>query len=373
MSVVTMHLKPPLESKLRSLCQCLMEHTRHQQSGYSLLQLEAAQPLASSPELFLLWTPPFDCKSEPHGKQKNLLCSRLCDGTSGKSDSLWATNQHKSNATNAVAEKPLPQGPPGGVIGVLGGVVAIGLIAGVAVTVFMVHRRQQKTRTETDNDLTDLPPAHKPAPPPPKKKNSDMKGHLTSDDIQVVHLDKDEEMQKLPLQPPYYDMAPSESTPFTDKPLYVLTASSIPPTVLRTQATRTVMSSMRSWILQLWPPLPAHEAPLTLARGILSSMQPSSLAHTSACHYRPFPSDFGLKDSGRRPEELNPAEIMCYPRVCNTEPFPEPQPAPAYPPVTFLPQNPYQQHPTNEPTYSNTGFPAPGPRAPFSFPKEQSV
>lgn len=65
--------------------------------------------------------------------------------------------------------------------------------------------------------------------------------------------------------------------------------------VSRTQATRTAMSSMRSWILQLWPPLPAHEAPLTLARGILSSMQPSSLAHTSACHYRPFPSDFGLK------------------------------------------------------------------------------
>lgn len=36
---------------------------------------------------------------------------------------------------------------------------------------------------------------------------------------QVVHLDKDEEMQKLPLQPPYYDMAPSELTPFTDKPV----------------------------------------------------------------------------------------------------------------------------------------------------------
>lgn len=51
------------------------------------------------------------------------------------------------------AEKPLPQGPPGGVIGILGGVVGIGLIAGVAVTVVMVHRRQQKTRTETDNDL----------------------------------------------------------------------------------------------------------------------------------------------------------------------------------------------------------------------------
>lgn len=26
-------------------------------------------------------------------------------------------------------------------------------------------------------------------------------------------------MQKLPLQPPYYDMAPSETTPFTDKPV----------------------------------------------------------------------------------------------------------------------------------------------------------
>lgn len=50
-------------------------------------------------------------------------------------------------------EKPMAQGPPGGVIGILGGVVAIGLIIGVAVTVFMVHRRQHKTRTETDNDL----------------------------------------------------------------------------------------------------------------------------------------------------------------------------------------------------------------------------
>ncbi|XP_041850121.1 nectin cell adhesion molecule 1b isoform X4 [Melanotaenia boesemani] len=52
-----------------------------------------------------------------------------------------------------ITEKPMAQGPPGGVIGILGGVVAIGLIVGVAVTVFMVHRRQQKTRTETDNDL----------------------------------------------------------------------------------------------------------------------------------------------------------------------------------------------------------------------------
>ncbi|XP_034024379.1 LOW QUALITY PROTEIN: nectin cell adhesion molecule 1b [Thalassophryne amazonica] len=196
-----------------------------------------------------------------------------------------------------ITEKPMPQGPPGGVIGILGGVVAIGLIVGVAVTVFMVHRRQQKTRTETDNDLTDLPPAHKPAPPPPKKKNSDMKGHLTSDDIQVVHLDKEEEIQKLPLQPPYYDMAPSESTPFTDK-----------------------------------------------------------------------------MDSGRSAEELlNPAEYMNYQGVCNMEHFPKSQPAPTHPHVTFLPQHPYTQHSSEEPMYSNTSYATPGPRAGFSFPKEQSV
>ncbi|XP_023260679.1 nectin-1 isoform X1 [Seriola lalandi dorsalis] len=243
----------------------------------------------------------------------DLAGTYVCDATNGIGTRTGIVDVN-------ITEKPLPQGPPGGVIGILGGVVAIGLIVGVAVTVFMVHRRQQKTRTETDNDLiavaavadscvtqapekpesptrTDLPPAHKPAPPPPKKKNSDMKGHLTSDDIQVVHLDKEEEMQKLPLQPPYYDMAPSESTPFTDKP-----------------------------------------------------------------------------DSGRRPEELlNPAEYMSYQRICNMEHFPESQPAPAYPPVTFLPQHPYAQQPSNEPMYSNTSFSAPGPRAPFTFPKEQSV
>ncbi|XP_026185976.1 nectin 1b isoform X1 [Mastacembelus armatus] len=243
----------------------------------------------------------------------DLAGTYVCDATNGIGTRTGVVDVN-------ITEKPLPQGPPGGVIGILGGVVAIGLIIGVAVTVFMVHRRQQKTRTETDNDLiavaavadscvtqapekpesptrTDLPPAHKPAPPPPKKKNSDMKGHLTSDDIQVVHLDKEEEMQKLPLQPPYYDMAPSESTPFTDKP-----------------------------------------------------------------------------DSGRHPEELlNPAEYMSYQRICNMEHFPESQPAPAYPPVTFLPQHPYTQQPSNEPMYSNTSFPAPGPRAPFTFPKEQSV
>ncbi|KAM9853241.1 nectin 1b isoform 1-T1 [Aulostomus maculatus] len=243
----------------------------------------------------------------------DLAGTYVCDATNGIGTRTGIVDVN-------ITEKPLPQGPPGGVIGILGGVVAIGLIIGVAVTVFMVHRRQHKTRTETDNDLiavaavadscvtqapekpesptrTDLPPAHKPAPPPPKKKNSDMKGHLTSDDIQVVHLDKEEEMQKLPLQPPYYDMAPSESTPFTDKP-----------------------------------------------------------------------------DSGRHPEELlNPAEYMSYQQNMEHVPEPQPQPAQAFPPVTFLPQHPYMQPPSNEPMYSNTSFSAPAPQAPFTFPKEQSV
>lgn len=37
--------------------------------------------------------------------------------------------------------------------------------------------------------------------------------------LKVVHLDKEDEIQKIPLQPPYYDMAQSESTAFTDKPV----------------------------------------------------------------------------------------------------------------------------------------------------------
>lgn len=80
------------------------------------------------------------------------------------------------------------------------------------------------------------------------------------------------------------------------------------------------------------------------------------------------------QDSGSHPEELlNPAEYMSYQRVCNIDHFPESQPAPAHPPATFLPQHPYEQQPPSEPTYSNTSLPAPGPRAPFTFPKEQSV
>ncbi len=47
----------------------------------------------------------------------------------------------------------MPQGPPGGIFGILGVVVVAGLILGVVATICMVYRRGQKPRTETDNDL----------------------------------------------------------------------------------------------------------------------------------------------------------------------------------------------------------------------------
>ncbi|XP_053479308.1 nectin cell adhesion molecule 1b isoform X3 [Ictalurus furcatus] len=82
-----------------------------------------------------------------------------------------------------VTEKPLAQGPPGGVLGILGAVVVFGLIVGVMVTICMMYNHGQKSRTEADNNLTEMPPMHKPVPPPPKK-NNDVKGGLISDDIQ---------------------------------------------------------------------------------------------------------------------------------------------------------------------------------------------
>ncbi|XP_078283038.1 nectin 1b isoform X3 [Rhinoraja longicauda] len=116
-----------------------------------------------------------------------------------------------------VTDKPLPQGAPGGVIGILGGIIAAVIIISAIVTIFFIYRRQQKNRADTDNDLIDLPPSHKP--PPPEKK-TEMKTHLTPDDIQVVHVDstkEEEDVQKIPLQTQYYDMAAPESSPYSEK------------------------------------------------------------------------------------------------------------------------------------------------------------
>nr|XP_021396155.1 uncharacterized protein LOC110475957 [Lonchura striata domestica] len=129
---------------------------------------------------------------------------------------FWCSNPFP-RASLCVADKPLPQSAPGGIIGIVGGVIAAVFIIGVAVTVIIVYRRQQKSRSGTDHDLIDLPPSHKPAPPPRRKQ--DTKSHLTPEDIQVVHLDNmkhEEEIQKFPLQTPYYDTAAPEPSPYSD-------------------------------------------------------------------------------------------------------------------------------------------------------------
>ncbi|KAA8594098.1 hypothetical protein FQN60_004932 [Etheostoma spectabile] len=169
----------------------------------------------------------------------------------------------------------------------------------------------------------------------------------------VVHLDKEEEMQKLPLQPPYYDMAPSESTPFTDNPNSGHRDCDVQYAELDTAALASSPSPRSS----------AHTGPGDLVDSEAAVFSDLSALDAGEAEW----------DSGRLPEELlNPAEYMGYQRVCNMEHFPESQPAPAYPPVTFLPQHAYTQQAPNEPTYSNTSFPATDPRAPFTFPKEQS-
>ncbi|XP_072886008.1 nectin-1-like isoform X3 [Hemitrygon akajei] len=115
-----------------------------------------------------------------------------------------------------ITDKPLPQGASGSVIGILGGIIAAVIIISTIVTIFFIYRRQQKNRADNaNNDLIDLPPSHKP--PPPEKK-TEMKD-LTADDIQVVHLDstkEKEDVQKMPLQTQYYDMAAPES-PYSEK------------------------------------------------------------------------------------------------------------------------------------------------------------
>ncbi|XP_058050966.1 uncharacterized protein LOC131204101 isoform X2 [Ahaetulla prasina] len=99
--------------------------------------------------------------------------------------------------------------------------IAALFIIGGAVTVFTIFRRRQKAnRSDTENDLIDLPSAQKPASLP-LNQNEEVKSQLTAENIQVVHLDnmkeQEEEVQKTSSQPPYYDMAATEPTPNTDK------------------------------------------------------------------------------------------------------------------------------------------------------------
>ncbi|CAI9532509.1 unnamed protein product [Staurois parvus] len=72
-------------------------------------------------------------------------------------------------------------------------------------------KKKKKHKSDTDSDIVDPPPAHKPAPPP--KKKTEVKAHITAQDIQIVHLDPvkaEEEIIALPIQTPYYDISASD-------------------------------------------------------------------------------------------------------------------------------------------------------------------
>ncbi|XP_017951561.1 nectin-1 isoform X1 [Xenopus tropicalis] len=117
-----------------------------------------------------------------------------------------------------VTDKPLPQGLSGSLLGIIGGAVAAFLLIIAAVSAFVVRRKKQKQRSDTDSDMTDLPPSHKPAPPP--KKKPEMKTPLTAHDIQVVHLDPvkaEEEIITLPIQTTYYDISASDNSPYCEQ------------------------------------------------------------------------------------------------------------------------------------------------------------
>uniref|UniRef100_A0A8C2YRI6 Uncharacterized protein n=1 Tax=Chinchilla lanigera TaxID=34839 RepID=A0A8C2YRI6_CHILA len=102
-----------------------------------------------------------------------------------------------------------PQGGPGSASRLLGGTVAMVLILGVALAVFFLYRRQQKNQLGTDSDGTDLSPSQKLEPRPDS--------YLVPEDIQSLQLEsarqqeQEEEPQKPPLQPPYYDLGVSPS------------------------------------------------------------------------------------------------------------------------------------------------------------------
>ncbi|ELW63250.1 hypothetical protein TREES_T100013265 [Tupaia chinensis] len=94
---------------------------------------------------------------------------------------------------------------------VLGGAVATVLILGVALAIFFLYCRQQKSQLglDGDGDGSELPSSQKIDLP------LDKESHLAPEDVQSLHLEpgmqqqEEEELQKLP---PYYDMGVSPSS-----------------------------------------------------------------------------------------------------------------------------------------------------------------
>ncbi|XP_072283048.1 nectin-1 isoform X3 [Pyxicephalus adspersus] len=111
-----------------------------------------------------------------------------------------------------VTDKPISQGLSKSLLVILGGVLAAFVILSAALSAFLMRRKKKKKhKSDTDSDMVDLPPSHKPAPPP--KKKTEVKTQITAKDIQIVHLDPvkaEEEIIALPIQTPYYDISASD-------------------------------------------------------------------------------------------------------------------------------------------------------------------
>eukprot|EP00073_Rattus_norvegicus_P048688 XP_017450937.1 PREDICTED: nectin-1 isoform X1 [Rattus norvegicus] len=103
-----------------------------------------------------------------------------------------------------ITEKPFPQGGPGSATRLLGGALAMVLILGMTLAVFLLYRWQQKSQLGIDISGMDLSPSQKLEPTP------DRESQLAPEDIQGLHLELGRQQEEdLPLQPPYYDLGVS--------------------------------------------------------------------------------------------------------------------------------------------------------------------
>lgn len=108
-----------------------------------------------------------------------------------------------------IRDKPAAREAGGGSVGaILGGIIAAVLIIALVVTAIMLYRRQQRRR-KPEGAMEEPPPSHKP--PPPSKKGDH------GSNIRMMPLEndnKEEELQKMPLQSQYYDTgAPNSNYP----------------------------------------------------------------------------------------------------------------------------------------------------------------
>uniref|UniRef100_A0A8C6S107 Uncharacterized protein n=1 Tax=Nannospalax galili TaxID=1026970 RepID=A0A8C6S107_NANGA len=104
--------------------------------------------------------------------------------------------------------KPLPHRGPGSTARLLGSTVAIVLIFGLTLAVFLLYRWQQKNQLGMDTDGMNLSPSQKLEHLP------DRQSQLAPEDIQGLYLEPGRQQEEeLPLQPPYYELGVSPTYP----------------------------------------------------------------------------------------------------------------------------------------------------------------